>query len=425
MTNYIPVLICISIIIHTVTNLYMPVCDCNKAKTRGILDINKPYYCQPDKASIPHKNRFTTNYTLITKQRPTTTWKGWSCKQWIKSKKIVGSFWVGSFDTTYSQETHLVSPLECWEMVNNKKCGENAMQSGATTLSFTASPVGEGKWYATREYHALNCLSEEITLRQETTEGPIESPFGMLNATQADRQIVYNHNTIVWGDITTTDTGTTSLLHGQAYVELTQTDEHNNRSRLVDNLRQIEITFYNTPTLRELQLPIFAVEGIPKTFLSFPTSTIERLYRIYKNVFTPCENNTMTPLCRTLLRNNKWHEPYRPERSITSEIQFLLTHEDADTASGKRLYSISYAWGTIQLGKPRMITDPTKTRIEKEVQVFVSYDTSHPKREVKLYSHIDPETPLPEGRNFEYIVDHTIRIKQEPFCMEQLKFSGF
>ena len=30
------------------------------------------------------------------------------------------------------------------------------MQSGATTLSFTASPVGEGKWYATREYHALN-----------------------------------------------------------------------------------------------------------------------------------------------------------------------------------------------------------------------------------------------------------------------------
>ncbi len=50
------------------------------------------------------------------------------------------------------------------------------MQAGATTLSFTASPVGEGKWYATREYHALNCLVEEITLRQDTTEGPIESP---------------------------------------------------------------------------------------------------------------------------------------------------------------------------------------------------------------------------------------------------------
>ena len=416
MTNHILVIICITIIIHTVTNLYIPVCDCNKAKTRGILDVNKPYYCQTDHADAPHKNRLTTNYTLITKQKPTTTWKGWSCKQWVKSKKIVGSFWVGSFDTTYSQETHLVSASECWEMVNNKKCGENAMQSGATTLSFTASPVGEGKWYATREYHALNCLAEEITLRQETTEGPIESPFGMLNATQADHQIIYNHNTIVWGDISTTDTGTTSLFHGQAYIELTQTDEHNNRSRLVDNLRQIEITFYNTPTLRELRQPLFAVEGIPKTFLLFPTSTNDRLYRIYKNVFASCENHTLTPLCRTLLKDSEWREN-RAERSIAAEIQFLLNHEDADTASGKRLYSISYAWGTLQLGNPRMITDSTKTKIEKEVQVFVSYDKSNPKREVQLYSHIDPETPLPEGRNFEYIVDHTIRIRQEPFCM--------
>ncbi|EFX65110.1 hypothetical protein DAPPUDRAFT_265208 [Daphnia pulex] len=67
----------------------MPVCDCNKAKTRGILDINKPYYCQPDKSSVSHKNRFNKNYTLITKQKPTLTWKGWSCKQWTKSKKIV------------------------------------------------------------------------------------------------------------------------------------------------------------------------------------------------------------------------------------------------------------------------------------------------------------------------------------------------
>jgi hypothetical protein len=158
-------------------------------------------------------------------------------------------------------------------MVNNKKCGENAMQAGATTLSFTASPVGEGKWYATREYHALNCLVEEITLRQDTTKGPIESPFGMLNATQTDRQITYNHNTIVWGDLTMTDSGTTSLLHGQAYLELTHWDENTNRSRLVDNFRQIEITFYNIPAVRELRQPLFTVEGIPKTFLLFPTAT--------------------------------------------------------------------------------------------------------------------------------------------------------
>ncbi len=95
----------------------------------------------------------------------------------------------------------------------------------------------------------------------------------------------------------------------------------------------------------------------------------------------------------------------------------MLNHEDEDTAPGKRLYSISYAWETIQLGIPRMIADSTKTKIDKEVQVFMYYDTSDQKREVQLYSHIDPETPLPQGRTFEYIVDRTIRIKQEPFCM--------
>ncbi len=113
------------------------------------------------------------------------------------------------------------------------------MQSGATTLSFTASLVGDGKWYATREFRTLNCLAEEITLRQDTTKGPIESPFGMLNATQTDRQITYNHNTIVCGNLTTTDSGTTSLLHGQAYLELTHSGEHTNRSRPVDNIARL------------------------------------------------------------------------------------------------------------------------------------------------------------------------------------------
>ncbi|EFX73347.1 hypothetical protein DAPPUDRAFT_109816 [Daphnia pulex] len=304
----------------------MPVCDCNKAKTRGILDVNRPYYCQPNKAATQHHRRFDTNYTLVTKQKPTTTWKGWFCKQWIKSKKIVGSFWIASYDTTYNQETHLVTPLECWEMVNNRKCGENAMQSGATSLSFTSSPVGEGKWYATREYHVLNCLAEEITLRQDTQEGPIESPFGMLNATQADRQFNHNHNTIVWGELKQTDAGTTPLLHGMAYVELTQTDEKNNISRLIDNKRQIKITFFNNPDASETKHPIFPVEGMPKTFLLFPSDTNKILFRIYSyRIILPCKNsnNTKSALCRTLLKENEWKESH--EHRIRNQGQEILT----------------------------------------------------------------------------------------------------
>jgi hypothetical protein len=34
----------------------------------------------------------------------------------VKSKKIIGSFWIGSFDTTFSQQTRLVSALERLEI---------------------------------------------------------------------------------------------------------------------------------------------------------------------------------------------------------------------------------------------------------------------------------------------------------------------
>ena len=107
------------------------------------------------------------------------------------------------------------------------------MQKSATTLSFTASPTGEGKWYATREYHSLNCLVEEITLKQNPDENFIESPFGLLNATQKDMKITYNHNTIVWWEMTLNTSGSVAIFSGRAYLELTQTDEDNDIIRRI------------------------------------------------------------------------------------------------------------------------------------------------------------------------------------------------
>ncbi len=231
---------------------------------------------------------------MITKQKPTLTWKGWSCKQWVKSKKIIGSFWIGSFDTTFTQETYVVSPLECWDMINNKKCGENVMQSGTTTLIFTASRVGEGKWYATREYHALNCLVEEISLKQDPSEHQIESPFGLLNATQKDGHNIYNHNTIVWGEIKSlNDASTTTLFRGNGYLEISRTTELNNISRLVDNRKQIEIIFYNKPDIsnKELPEPVFPVVGMPKTFVLLSTNPTIQLHMDNQYVLNQCEKS--------------------------------------------------------------------------------------------------------------------------------------
>jgi hypothetical protein len=191
-------------------------------------------------------------------------------------------------------------------MINSKKCGENLMQSSTTTLSFTASPTGEGKWYATREYHALNCLVEEITLKQNPDEHLIESPFGLLNATQQDKQITYNHNTIVWGEMTSNTSSSILIFGGRAYLELTQTDINNNISRLVDTQRQVEISFYNTPDRSNNELPsVFKVVGIPKTFLLFPPKTTNELYRIYKNIFIICNDTEKaeSDLCKKTLNS--------------------------------------------------------------------------------------------------------------------------
>ena len=54
------------------------------------------------------------------------------------------------------------------------------MQESATTMSFIDLPTGEGKWYATREYHTLNYLVKGITLlKQDPAERQIESLFGL------------------------------------------------------------------------------------------------------------------------------------------------------------------------------------------------------------------------------------------------------
>ena len=98
-------------------------------KTKGILDLTSPYYCQTGKINTLHKPRFYTAYELVTLQKPTFVFSGWACKKWLKKKRIIGSFWIGSYDTTYSQETTIISDQECWDMVYQKKFDQNSIRT--------------------------------------------------------------------------------------------------------------------------------------------------------------------------------------------------------------------------------------------------------------------------------------------------------
>ncbi|KAK4006902.1 hypothetical protein OUZ56_012057 [Daphnia magna] len=159
----------------------------------------------------------------------------------------------------YSKLTrnNIKTSLKCWQMVR------------LTGLSFTATPTGEGKWYAIKEYQTLNCIAEHITLRQKKPDRPIESPFGLLNTTQQEGQFIQNQNTIVWGERTTNKSYTQTLLKGKGYLEIPQIPESDNTSRLYDTCRQIEISFLNKPDNDIVPIG-HKVVGIPLTYLTFP-----------------------------------------------------------------------------------------------------------------------------------------------------------
>ncbi len=219
---------------------------------------------------------------------------------------------------------------------------------------------------------------EEITLKQNPDEHQIECPFGLLNATQQDKQITYNRNTIVWGEITSNTSSSIPIFSGRAYLELTQTDVNNNISRLVDTERQVEISFYNTPDRSNNELPsVFKVVGIPKTFLLFPAKTTNELYGIYKNIFIICNDTEKaeSDLCKKTLNSKiKWHESNQQKSSIPDEIKFLH-NEDEKLADENRLYKISYAWGTLTLKDKidRESDDPFNS--EETLEKLYMYDS--------------------------------------------------
>ncbi|KAK4007240.1 hypothetical protein OUZ56_012400 [Daphnia magna] len=260
------------------------------------------------------------------------------------------------------------------------------MQTGPTGLSFTATPTGEGKWYAIKEYQTLNCIAEQITLRQEKPDSPIESPFGLLNTTQQKGQFIQNQNTIVWGERTTNSSYTQTLLKGKRYLENPREPESDNSSRLYDTSRQIEISFLNKPD-----------------------KDINTIATCLKNT------NFATPVCED------YRELYksRPQRSLLQEVHFLFDTQVEDEQLGIRLYSISYAWGTLRLAhrRPKIIKEDGKI-VQKDATIYITYESGS-RNPLITYSQLSKDDPLPPGSKFEYIVDQTIRVQNTHICITE------
>ena len=386
--------------------IYKSVCDCSKPKAKGLLNLNDPYYCK----TLPpeHSEEKLKDYEIITTVKPAQKWKAYTCSQWVKTKRIVGSFWIGSFDTTYFHDSMFVEPADCWNMVMNKKCGGNTIIQSGTTYTFSSEPVGDGKWYSTTDYKTLNCLAEEITMSQETPTSPLHSPFGYHNVSIQSEKFIFNHNTIVWRtqNVVNTTCSTSSLIHGTGKYS-TSIEKH--RGRLLDETKQIEILF-NISRIEICQpglapaLTGFAVMGLPDTFI-----LIQGIGKDEKESDGKRKRSIDGVVTFDNSENNKIDSPdydldaFSPPEIGLADFEYL----EKQLNEKNRLHNMSYAWGRI------------KHYSSREDDTLSSYSTG---MEMRLTYTFTPEllalnTAHDFNQQFIYLIDQTIRKDKTNLCV--------
>lgn len=242
-------------------------CDCNSPVHKGIVDIQDPVYCTEN---IKNKvSSYNVTYTVYTKKRPPKTFKAYLCEMGIKTKTITGSFWVGVYDTVYTQKTLEVDSETCWRMIETKKCGfnNNEMTNVGDRMAFIGEPVGEGAWFSTKEYSLINCMTREVTLTLENQKGDISSSFGILKEQIDEERAKINHNLLVWKydkDLKnyTSSCRPTELLKSKGKSFIVGT-----KGRVVDDEKELEFVYStNFTSVCEIGT-IHEILGIPESYI--------------------------------------------------------------------------------------------------------------------------------------------------------------
>lgn len=254
--------------------LSITACDCSSSVTHGLIDVSDPAYCHPN-GSTSMETEKSIRYELLTKVRTAVTWTGYSCSQWIHTKTIIGSFWIGSYDTTYSQTVKTIEPNDCWDVVQNFRCAGNVVVKNDKTFSFVKEPTGDGAWYSIKEYSTINCVAQEITLTQETKDGPVFSPFGVVTNDSTAGHASVGSNLLVWKlpeDITKPRKCVfETVLRGVGKKSSTAV-----MGKIVDESQQLEI-LYNVTRIKICPSEIVSeVFGIPDLYIKTSTSHVRK-----------------------------------------------------------------------------------------------------------------------------------------------------
>lgn len=169
-------------------------CNCDRAETVGLMDVDIPSYCNKPAQREMEK---TSNYDFYIAEEPHGQWTGYACWAWIHEKTIDGYFF-GSYDTKERTSAVAVTKDECWMMANFLDCAGNKMKTDGEISYYKEFADGQGQWMQTKIYAVKQCEVRTITLSKDCPTCPVVSAFGPLTNDSELSYIVRHQVSIVW-----------------------------------------------------------------------------------------------------------------------------------------------------------------------------------------------------------------------------------
>jgi hypothetical protein len=115
------------------------VCDCDNLKTKAVIDLSIPDYCNHrDKYS--HSKPKWLHYELVSQKKPAFQFDGYLCEGWVNERTIKGNFWIGSYDTVNRQYTRGMTLNECKLLIEKKLCANQKAEEHDGTYRYEAQP---------------------------------------------------------------------------------------------------------------------------------------------------------------------------------------------------------------------------------------------------------------------------------------------
>lgn len=172
-------------------------CDCTTPITHGIVNLGPTHFCHENVVLEDVRISKQQKYALTVVNNVLHTIPAHACRQWRDVIQITGFFPWGH-DTDRWKESVVVSPVECWAMVQTKLCGAAQMQQQQSTLTHVRRAEIEPAWARTTSVAELNCVVDVVELQRVCETCAVMGLHGFVAENAAAQQGRLGEFTYVW-----------------------------------------------------------------------------------------------------------------------------------------------------------------------------------------------------------------------------------